>query len=318
LFRKAWTRDVDARVKELRQHVVELQATVAALRQAHRALAVREWQAHRAPLLQDLDARLNVEAIGAHVSQAIERASVCGDPTAHILVENVLPAGFYQLLADAIPPGELFTDRDPVKQDYEMDALDGAPELTRRVWRFFDQEVVAGIVAPAVLARLRDAVVAHYAETGGPAFGARAAAIPHRAFAGRIQLRRPGYHLRPHLDPKRVAITGLFYFPQPGDSEAYGTQFFRVDRSFVANGMKTYFPEEDGLACELARTVPYRANSMVAFVNSRAAHGATLPADAPLLERYAYQFYVKPDDGQLKKLLRDLPEADRAAWDALA
>jgi hypothetical protein len=56
---------------------------------------------------------------------------------------------------------------------------------------------------------------------------------------------------------------------------------------------------------------------MLAFVNSRAAHGAALPPDAPLLERYAFQFYVKPDDGTLKKLLAELPEADRAAWEGL-
>jgi hypothetical protein len=234
-----------------------------------------------------------------------------------VVVDNVLPADFYRLLADAIPPAELFPDRDPVKTDYEMDTLDQAPEITRRVWRFFDDDVVAGMLAPAVLARFREAVVAHYAETGGEAFGRQAAAIPHRTVAGRIQLRRPGYHLRPHLDPKRVAITGLLYFPQPGDGEAYGTQLFSVDRPFVASGMKTFFPEEAGLTCTLARTIPYRANTMLAFVNSRAAHGATLPADAPLLERYAFQFYIKPDDGQLKKLLQQLPEADRAAWDAL-
>jgi hypothetical protein len=160
-------------------------------------------------------------------------------------------------------------------------------------------------------------VIEHYAETGGRDFGGRAAAIRHRTVAGRIQLRRPGYRLRPHLDPKRVALTGLIYFPQPGESEDFGTQLFTVDRPFVTTGMKTFFPENAGMRCELARTVPYRANSLLAFVNSRAAHGAELPPDAPLLERYAFQFYVKPDDGSLKTLLAQLPEADRAAWEGL-
>lgn len=67
----------------------------------------------------------------------------------------------------------------------------------------------------------------------------------------------------------------------------------------------------------LARTVPYRPNSMLVFVNSRAAHGAALPADASLDERYTYQFYVKPLDGDLKKLLRKLPEDARKAWDEI-
>ena len=49
-----------------------------------------------------------------------------------------------------------------------------------------------------------------------------------------------------------------------------------------------------------------------------AAHGATLPPGAPLAERYSYQFYVKPDDGRLKKLLRELPEDAQAVWEGLS
>ena len=64
----------------------------------------------------------------------------------------------------------------------------------------------------------------------------------------------------------------------------------------------------------MARTVPFRQNTLLAFVNSKAAHGATLPADAPLRERYAYQFYVKPRDGDLKKLLLELPPDMRRNW----
>lgn len=316
-FRKAWTRDVEVRVKDLRQHLAGMQAELAELRRSHRKLVISEWTARRAALLPSLDARLNLDAIRDHVTRAVQQAVVDTEPTTHVIVEQVLPDDFYALLTDAIPPAEMFPDRDPVKQDYEMEAMDAAPEISRRVWRFFDDEVVAGILAPALVDRFREAVVGHYAETGGRTFGERAAAVAHRTVAGRIQLRRPGYHLRPHLDPKRVAITGLMYFAQPGDPEQFGTQLFSVDRPFVASGMKTFFPEEEGLTCELARTVPFRANTMLAFVNSRAAHGATLPADAPLHERYAFQFYIKPDDGALKKLLKELPEADRAAWDAL-
>ena len=86
---------------------------------------------------------------------------------------------------------------------------------------------------------------------------------------------------------------------------------------FVASGMKTFFPEAAGLTCEVADTIPYRPNTMLAFVNSKAAHGAMLPPGAPLEERYAYQFYVKPIDGELKKLLRDLPEDERSAWNEI-
>ena len=316
-FRKAWTRDVDARVRELHEHLARVAAELSDLRQSHRRLTLAEWTARHAPLLASIDSRLDADAIRTHVIRAVNQATLCAEPTAHLVVDDVLPPEFYQTLREAIPPAEFFPDRDPVKRDLEMETLDSAPELTRRVWRFFDDVVVATILAPAILERLRAAVTERYAESGGPDFGTRAAAVPHRTVAGRIQLRRPGYHLRPHLDPRRVAITGLLYLAGPGDDPAYGTQLFRVNRPFVASGVKTFFPEDAGLTCESAVTVPFKANTLFTFVNARAAHGATLPIDAPLQERYAFQFYVKPDDGQLKRLLAALPEAERAAWGGL-
>lgn len=276
-----------------------------------RYLAARR---RRALLAAQAERTLHIDAIRAHVSAVVANARPESLPTAHLLIENVLPPEFYDLLVAAMPPPELFSSRDPVKQDFEMDALGQAPALSRRVWEFFDREVVPGVLAPAVMARLKRFVVAHYAETGGQEFGMKASKLEHQPVAGRIQLRRPGYYLAPHLDPKRVVITGLLYFPRPGDTEAFGTQLFSVDRPFVASGLKTFFPEEAGLTCTLAKTVPYRANTMLAFVNSRAAHGATLPAGAPLAERYAFQFYVKPVDRYLRKLLRTLPADAQAAW----
>jgi hypothetical protein len=314
-FQKAWKADMDVHVRQLRTQLTAVEATLNELRRANRRLEVlNEWNEGRGTLLRELDARLSIDRIGAHVRDAIAGAEVAAEPTTHVVVDRVLPDDFYRLLVESIPPPEFFPNRDPVKQDLEMEALDGTPRITQRVWRFFDQQVVRDMLAPAIFGRFHAGVVAHYAESGGPAFGAKAAAIPHRTVPGRVMLRRPGYHLAPHLDPKRVAITGIMYFARPGDSDAYGTQLFRVDRPFVASGTKTFFPEQQGLRCELARSVPFRANTLFAFVNSRAAHGATLPPDAALQERYSYQFYLKPQDGDLKALLLGLPEEQRASW----
>lgn len=326
-FRRLWTRDIDARVKDLQleSRVKDLQQRLAAtqselsfLRSAHRKLALSEWTATRAPLADTLSTQLSLDRIRAHVCNAVAQAVVHTEPTTHVVIDRVLPPDFYELLSRAIPPSECFPDRDPVKQDWEMDELDRAPVLTRQVWSFFDDRVVREVLAPAIFARFRSAVIGHYAQTGGDAFGEAAAEIPHGPVAGRIQLRRPGYHLRPHLDPKRVVITGLLYLAREGDREDYGTQLFRVNGAFTHSGMKTFFPEEAGLTCDVARSVPFRANSLLAFVNSGAAHGATLPPDAALDERYTFQFYIKPDDGKLKKLLQDLPEEIRADWKGLA
>ncbi len=314
-FRRAWSKDVDVSVRTLQRELSRVQAELGSLRQAHDALAIKEWMHSREPMLTTLDERLRLEPVRAHILNAIARAQVVNDPTTHAVIENILPVDFYELVNAAIPPAELFPSRDPVKQDFHLDEhLADAPAFTQRVWRFFDEDVVAGVVAPALHQRFHAAVIDHYAETAAGDFGARAAAIPHRGFAGRLHLRRPGYHLKPHLDPKRVVITGLVYFARPGDSEAYGTQLFRVGKPFTSSTMGKFYPEDEGLPVELARTVPFRPNTLLAFVNSKAAHGATLPADASLRERYAYQFYVKPRDGDLKKLLLELPPESRTNW----
>lgn len=314
-FQKAWTRDLDARFKAVKADLDDLQTELRRLRRANRRLEVlHEWNEARPSLFENLDARLSLDRIRPHVVDAIARAEVVPDPTAHMVIERLLPNDLYALLIESIPPPEFFGERDPVKQDLEIEQLLSAPRFTQRVWRFFDEQVVPEVIAPSIFARFRDAVVGHYAETGGPEFGEKGAALKHLVASGRIMLRRPGYRLKPHLDPKRVVITGLMYLARPGDSETYGTQLFRVDRPFVASGLKTFFPEDSGYTCEVARTVPFRANSMLAFVNSRAAHGATLPKDAELKERYTYQFYLKPPDGGLKPLLKTLSPEARAPW----
>ncbi|MEQ1870893.1 MAG: hypothetical protein ABL961_12820 [Vicinamibacterales bacterium] len=315
-FERRWSRDIDSSLSDVHRKLSAMEAELAELRAFKRRMTLDQWLAHSEPQRERVR-QISLSEVEAHIARAIAATPVVGTPTTHMVVEDVLPAEVYELLTAAIPPADLFPDRDPVKRDFEMSALGTAPPLTQDMWRLFDEDIVRRIVAPLVFARFQSAVETHYADTGGEAFGRAAAAIPHRTVAGRIQLRRPGYTLKPHLDPKRVVITGLFYFPRPGDADAYGTQLFTIDRPVVHHGMTTFFPEQAGAVCTLASTVPYRRNSMLVFVNSRAAHGASLPADATLDERYAYQFYVKPLDGDLKKLLKTLPEAARAAWDEI-
>jgi hypothetical protein len=264
-----------------------------------------------------LQEKLAVDRIAAHIQAAVERANVVDDPAPHIVVEPILPLDVYELLLQSIPPPEFFSDRDPVKQDFELRDLVRAPRFSRAVWSFFDQQVVAQVLSSAVFERLRPAVVERYCRMLGSSAGVRAAALVHQTRSGRIMLRRPGYQLKPHLDPKRVVLTGIVYLAHPADTEEYGTQLFRVTQPFVQPSMKTFFPEDAGLRCELARTVPFRPNTLLAFVNADGAHGAALPRDARLLERYAYQFYIKPDEDEFLDLLRYLPPDVRAPWEEM-
>ena len=160
-----------------------------------------------------------------------------------------------------------------------MRQLSIAPEWTLRAWSFFEDSLIPDMLVPAFVERLQPWI----------------AAGTYRASAGRLMLRGAGYHLGPHLDPKRVTFTCLVYLARPGDSEAFGTQLFRIDRTPAERRDNTYYPEEDGYRCEHVLTVPFQPNTGLVFVNSCGAHGADIPTTAPATtERYAYQFYVSP------------------------
>jgi hypothetical protein len=171
------------------------------------------------------------------------------------------------------------------------------------------------MIRPAVLERFSVPLQRHYDSIFGPGFRERASSLPQVASGGRLMLRRPGYHLNPHRDPKHSMLTCLLYLAHPGDSETFGTQIFAVTDDSDANYKQTYYPEQNGRTCELAKVVPFKANTMLVFLNSRGAHGATIPPDAAATTlRYTYQFYVAPEKDQLAALIRDLPTDRRRMW----
>src|SRR5262249_32263844 len=197
----------------------------------------------------------------------------------HIYVTDVLPRDFYDLLVESMPPPECFRWADPTKQDFEPQEASLVPDLSRVVWRFFEDEVVDKLLRPALLQAFAPFIRSHYAAVFGPEFADEAAQWPQRS-RGRLMLRRPGYSLAPHLDPKKVLFTCLIYLARAGDSEEHGTQLYRVDGPFQATSLKTYYPEQHGQRCELARSVPFKANTAFAFLNGNAAHAASIPADS--------------------------------------
>jgi hypothetical protein len=166
------------------------------------------------------------------------------------------------------------------------------------VWGVFD-DVIRQSIRVTVRDKFEAPLQRHFDEVFGPAFREQANAMPQSAQAGRLMLRVPGYHLDPHRDPKHTLLTCLLYLARPGDSESYGTQIFRVTGDTDASYQQTYYPAQEGLV----------------FLNSRGAHGATIPADAPAgLERYSYQFYVAPLNDTLSALIKSLPAHRRVRW----
>jgi hypothetical protein len=265
-------------------------------------------------LIEELPALLNEERVLAHVRHAIASAEIRRDPCDHIVVQGLLPDAVYDVLIKAIPPPVFFHDRDPIKQNIVFPITFG-PALTVRVWNFMDEVVSGRGIMPAVVEKFHEPLQQHYDTIFGPDARERANQLPRYLSGGRLMLRKPGYHLSPHRDPKRSFVTCLMYLARPGDSETYGTQLFRVTGDSEANYKQTYYPQDNGHATEVAAVVPFRPNTMLVFVNSRGAHGATIPPDAPPeLERYSYQFYVAPQNEALSALIKTLPSERRKMW----
>ncbi|MGE0393549.1 MAG: hypothetical protein AB7I25_03745 [Vicinamibacterales bacterium] len=324
-IRRAWKADIAATAEHLRRIISRLAESADLLtarverlerlerdtQQIKEAFRLNEQQ--RA-LVASLDTLLDPARVTAHIRDAIAAATLQTDPFPHIVVEHLLPDDVYALALQAIPPRVFFTDQDPVKQNMKV-PMEFGPTVAARFWAFVDTVVAQQAIGPAVFEKFAEPLRAHYETLFGRAALDRARALPLSVSAGRLMLRRPGYHLDPHRDPKRAVVTSLLYFARPHDSEAHGTQIFRVAGDREATFTETYYPEEAGGRCELVKLVPFRPNTALMFVNSGGAHGADIPADASRkIERYAFQFYIGPDADALQTLIGALPPERQAMW----
>jgi hypothetical protein len=300
-----------ARVDDVADATRDLRATVEALQvrtDQLQAIMRLDWEQQES--LIALPQRLDCDRIRTHISRAIEATPLLLDPFPHLVAENWLPQDIYDLIIEALPPPIFFADRETARQRLRV-PFSFAPSYSRRVWTFVADHIVGDTLKEALSRKFDTNVRAYLDEISGGAEDLNVALHPSD---GRIMLRRPGYVISPHRDPKWGFITGLIYLARKGDNETYGTQLYRVSDDAEAPGDKPFYVSED--RCELVRSVPFRANTLLAFMNSRGAHGASIPADAKpaSLERYVYQFRLGPDNAAIRQLLDRMPAERRPLW----
>lgn len=299
-----------SRVDPLVDATRDLAASVDALRiRTEQLMAVQRLDWDRRDDLAGIGRWLNVECIEPHVMAAVDRATLHPEPFPHMVVEPLLPPDVYAGILDAVPAPVFFLGG----RDEHWAVPSGvAPLYSRQVWAFIANKLAGDILYRALNAKL-EVVVRDYVRSFCPAFPADADVALHPS-DGRIMLRRPGYDLPPHRDPKWGFVTALMYLARPGDSEEFGTQLYRVRDDPEAPSGSVHYPEPG--QCELVKTVPFRPNSMLVFLNSVGAHGAFIPADAqpPTLERYLYQFRLGPTTKVISRLLGLMPPDRAALW----
>ncbi len=299
-----------SRVDPLLDRTRELASAVELLRvRTDQLMAVQRLDWEQRVQTSTLGRWLNAERIGPFVSAAVEQASLVADPFPHLVVEPLLPPDIYERILDAVPPAVFFAGG---RDEHWAVPAGVAPIYSRQVWTFVADTIAGDILFRALNAKLED-VVRDYIRSFCPALP-EGTAVPLYPSDGRIMLRRPGYDLAPHRDPKWGFVTALLYLAHPGDSEEYGTQLYRVRADAEATTGAVHYLDRS--QCELVRTVPFRANSLLVFLNTVGAHGAFIPADAApaTLERYLYQFRLGPTTKVIRTLLGMMTPDRVALW----
>ena len=301
------TSTLERELREARQALDDVGRREAQLR------AVYQRDIEQEGALRSLDPLLRPDLVRPHVERALARASVERDPFPHAVVTELLPRPLYDAVVAGIPPVALF-DGAPNKQRLVV-PFGIAPAFSRRVWGFLLEEVIDGVLGPA-LARMFREPMAEWLRATWPGLGPEAAdsALQLHNTDGRILLRGRGYVIPPHRDPKWGFLTCLLYLARPGDDPSWGTQLYSVEGDTEAASVAPHWirPEQ----CRLERDVLFRPNTALVFLNSRGAHGARIPADAEPadLERYIYQFRIGPTADSIRRLVAMLPDERRTLW----
>jgi len=300
------------RVEDLTLATRELTRSIEALRtRTEQLLTIEETNSERQEAVAELPSTLDTERIRSHIIRAVGNATLGLDPFPHLVVEKWLPTDIYKLMIDGLPPPIFFASRDVSRQRLAV-PFKLAPEYSRRVWQLVTRDLVSNIAGPALYEKFKEPI-RDYVGTFCPNLPG-GVDLTLDASNGHIMLRRPGYVINPHRDPKWGWLSCLVYLVRPGDNESFGTQLYRVKNDTEAPTFKPYYVEES--QCELVKSVPFRANSMLVFLNSVGAHGASIPADAEpaSLERYLYQFRLGPPNPLKTVLLESMTDEGRLRW----
>jgi hypothetical protein len=303
-------RQVEALTEEVRALTSELAAVGLRERQLRAILREDATSDERVLRFQTM---LDEETLAHHIQKVVSRAALHLDPFPYCVVDDLFPHRYYQALIDAIPPVDLFNDR-PVNKQQLLVPFVFAPKYSRVVWAHMADVAVTRLLAPAIVARFREPL-ADWLREQFPGLGHDPLAVAElKCSDGRIMLRRPGYKILPHRDPKWGFITCLVYLARPGDDPRWGTQVFRVEEDAEARGGAPHWVPED--RCRWVADVEFLPNRALIFLNSTGAHGAHIPDDArPAdLERYTYQFRVGPERESMEALRSSLPAERQPLW----
>ena len=266
------------------------------------------------PHLDRLGKLLRKKALPDRIAASIDRAQLQLEPCPYTVIDGLLPEEHYDALLRGLPPVELFIDKPATKQQLAV-PFDLAPTYSQQVWTHLVNELIPNVIAPRLTEKFRQHID-QWISSNWPQLDPHSVEL--HGSGGRVMLRRRGYRIRPHRDPKWSFITCILYLARPGDDEAWGTQIYAVNDDEEAKNAAPYWISEK--QCRLVEDVKFKPNRLLVFLNSVGAHGAQIPDDAQPenLERYIYQFRLGPTVESIAMLKAMLPEERQALWSGKA
>jgi hypothetical protein len=295
-----------AELEDLRAQVHRLDTRVRQLVAAH------ETTEKVAGRVRGALAAFDPARVQAHVTEAVTAAPLGPRPFPHLVVEDWLPEATYRQIVNAVPPVLFFEHLDGAHQEV-MIPSDLAPRLSREVWEAFYRVAVVEALVPGLVDRFREPLD-RLVHEHWPAYASLAeAGIELDILMSRILLRRPGYAIKPHRDPRWAFLTCLIYLPEPRAGRYFGTDLCSVLREPTqATHGALWMDDRD---VEVVASVPGRPNTALAFVNGAGAHRASIPSDAPAdTERYLYQLQLGPSPPVQRRLLAGMRPEDAMRW----
>jgi hypothetical protein len=287
--------------------IPELQA------QVQRCVTAYTKDVRQADLLPELRARLgDGQRMTAHAVAAVARAELELDPFPHVVIDDLLPEDVCTELIRGLPPSAFFSTENMSRQELEVPFL-FAPEYSRIVWGMFFDKVITEALIPALTEKFRPALD-DFLRTHWPELGSlKQAGIAFRVSNSRLMLRRPGYVIKPHRDPRWAFLTCLVYLPNSARHEAFGTQLYRLRHEPEMTHSSPLWVDQS--ECEFVKDVPALRNTALVFLNSTGAHGASVPSDAPVdIERYLYQVQFGVDEQTKQRLIDRVSDEARSSW----
>jgi len=196
-----------------------------------------------------------------HVIDRLQTARVERDPFPHYYLEDVFPDDYYEQLLRHLPATTVYenlyevTDlkldhfRHRKQRDMNEGWTERLPRALSSFWGSFDKWFLSAELAQAVL----------------DSFSSERSAWPEVSVESQFIRHRAGYFLGPHSDLYTKLVVLLIYLA-PDDRAAHlGTSLFRPKQSGFSCRESKHYPFED-FVC--VKTVPYKRNSLLAFMRS--------------------------------------------------